>query len=51
MPPRPKPGSKADRDALRAELLAVGAPLSVIAAEMRARFGLRPREAWRHAHR
>lgn len=50
MPPRPRPGSKADRDALRSELLAVGAPLSVIAAEMRARFGLRPREAWRHAH-
>ncbi|MEE1820830.1 XRE family transcriptional regulator [Streptomyces sp. BE20] len=50
MPPRPKPGSKADRDALRSELLAVGAPMSVVAAEMRARFGLRPREAWRQAH-
>ncbi|MFD7828546.1 XRE family transcriptional regulator [Kitasatospora sp. NPDC059803] len=50
MPPRPKPGSKADRDALRTELLAVGAPLAAISAEMRARFGCRPREAWRHAH-
>ncbi|MGE7439938.1 XRE family transcriptional regulator [Kitasatospora sp. NPDC001175] len=50
MPPRPKPGSKADRESLRAEMLTAGAPLVAIAAEMRARFGLRPREAWRHAH-
>ncbi|MFE7529367.1 helix-turn-helix domain-containing protein [Kitasatospora sp. NPDC057542] len=50
MPPRPKPGSKAGRDSLRTELLAVGAPPATIAAEMRARFGFRPREAWRHVH-
>ncbi|MFG3053485.1 XRE family transcriptional regulator [Kitasatospora sp. NPDC048239] len=50
MPSHPKPGSKTDRDALRSELLAIGAPLGVIAAEMRTRFAFRPREAWRHAH-
>ncbi|MER7673110.1 XRE family transcriptional regulator [Kitasatospora sp. NPDC096128] len=50
MPPHPKPGSKADRDALRTELLATGAPAASIASEMRTRFGCRPREAWRHAH-
>ncbi|MFJ6621690.1 XRE family transcriptional regulator [Kitasatospora sp. NPDC091335] len=50
MPPRPKPGSKQDRDAVRSALIATNAPVSVIAAEMRARFGVRPREAWRHAH-
>ncbi|MGW3183798.1 helix-turn-helix domain-containing protein [Kitasatospora sp. NPDC001119] len=50
MPPRPKPGSKTHRDSLRTELLAVGAPIATIAAEMRTSFGCRPREAWRHAH-
>ncbi|MBV6699395.1 helix-turn-helix domain-containing protein [Kitasatospora aureofaciens] len=50
MPPRPKPGSKQDRDAVRSALLATNAPTSAIAAEMRVRFGVRPREAWRHAH-
>lgn len=50
MPTRPKPGSKADRDALRHEMLAAGATTAAIAAEMRARWGMRPREVWRHAH-
>ncbi|MEZ0094544.1 helix-turn-helix transcriptional regulator [Streptacidiphilus sp. EB129] len=50
MPARPKPGSKADRDALRTEMLTAGATRNAIVAEMRARWGLRPREAWRQAH-
>lgn len=49
MPTRPKPGSKADRDALRTEMLTAGATTAAIAAEMRARWGMRPREAWRQA--
>src|SRR2546422_2197658 len=50
MTQRPKPGSKSDRDALRAEMLAAGCTIGEIAGEMRARFRMRPREAWRHAH-
>lgn len=50
MAPRPKPGSKIDRDTLRAEMAAGGAPFDAIAKEMRSRYGFRPREAWRHAH-
>lgn len=44
------PGSKSERDALRHEMLTTGCTRSDIAAEMRARFAFRPREAWRHAH-
>lgn len=50
MTSRPKPGSRAERDALRAEMLATGCSLADIAAEMRSRWTMRPREAWRHAH-
>ncbi|MEU9332906.1 XRE family transcriptional regulator [Streptomyces sp. NPDC048290] len=46
----PKPGSKADRDALRREMAAAGCTAADIAVEMRTRFRMRPREAWRHAH-
>lgn len=49
MTPPPKPGSKADRDALRHEMSAAGCTTSEIAIEMRIRFRVRPREAWRHA--
>ena len=45
-----KPGSKADRDALRQDMTAAGCTLADIAIEMRTRFRMRPREAWRHAH-
>ncbi|MGW1563985.1 XRE family transcriptional regulator [Streptomyces sp. NPDC002144] len=45
-----KPGSKADRDALRQGMSAAGCTLADTAVEMRARFRMRPREAWRHAH-
>ncbi len=45
-----KPGSKADREALRQGMVAVGCPLADIAIEMRTRFRMRPREAWRHSH-
>ncbi|MFK0111621.1 helix-turn-helix transcriptional regulator [Streptomyces sp. NPDC091217] len=45
-----KPGSKADRDALRQDMTAAGCTLADIAVEMRTRFRMRPREAWRHAH-
>lgn len=45
-----KPGSKADRDALRHDMTAAGCTLVDIAVEMRTRFRMRPREAWRHAH-
>lgn len=45
-----KPGSKADRDDLRRDMTAAGCTLAGIAVEMRARFRMRPREAWRHAH-
>ncbi|MEU2857562.1 XRE family transcriptional regulator [Streptomyces mirabilis] len=45
-----KPGSKADRDVLRQDMTAAGCTLADIAIEMRTRFRMRPREAWRHAH-
>ncbi|GAA3783895.1 hypothetical protein GCM10022403_018230 [Streptomyces coacervatus] len=45
-----KPGSKQERDALRHDMTAAGCTLADIAIEMRARFRMRPREAWRHAH-
>ncbi len=47
---RLKPGSKADRDALRYDMTAAGGTVADIAVEIRARFRTRPREAWRHAH-
>jgi transcriptional regulator with XRE-family HTH domain len=50
MTARPKPGSKADRDTLRTEMVSAGATRAAIVAEMRARWGMRPREAWRQAH-
>lgn len=50
MTPPPRPGSKAERDALRHEMTGAGCSPSEIAIEMRARFRVRPREAWRHAH-
>ncbi|CAM5501965.1 MULTISPECIES: helix-turn-helix domain-containing protein [Streptomyces] len=43
-------GSRAARDALRKKMRDLGIPTSSIAQEMRARFGFRIREAWRHAH-
>ncbi|WP_405536705.1 XRE family transcriptional regulator [Streptomyces sp. NBC_00075] len=49
MTARPKPGSKADRDVLRHEMTRAGCTVADIAMEMRARFRMRPREAWRHA--
>ncbi|MFF4350275.1 XRE family transcriptional regulator [Streptomyces sp. NPDC001530] len=45
-----KPGSKAQRDALRHSMIIAGCAVADIAVEMRARFRMRPREAWRHAH-
>ncbi|WP_422125573.1 helix-turn-helix domain-containing protein [Streptomyces caatingaensis] len=42
--------NKAARDHLRFEMTAAGCTTADIALEMRARFRLRPREAWRHAH-
>ncbi|MEU1403726.1 XRE family transcriptional regulator [Streptomyces sp. NPDC005728] len=44
-----KPGSKADRDALRHDMTAAGCTVADIAIEMRTRYRMRPREAWRHA--
>ncbi|MFC9640741.1 helix-turn-helix transcriptional regulator [Streptomyces mirabilis] len=44
-----KPGSKADRDALRQDMTTAGCTPTDIAIEMRTRFRMRPREAWRHA--
>ncbi|MFE4916662.1 helix-turn-helix domain-containing protein [Streptomyces sp. NPDC056652] len=49
MIPSPKPGVKADRDALRHEMSSAGCSTPEIAIEMRVRFRIRPREAWRHA--
>ncbi|MEV0589427.1 helix-turn-helix transcriptional regulator [Nonomuraea sp. NPDC050310] len=46
----PKPGSRAQREAVREQMLAVGGRPADIVAEMRTRWRLRPREAWRHAH-
>ncbi|GHE38095.1 helix-turn-helix domain-containing protein [Streptomyces capitiformicae] len=50
MTARPKPGSKADRDALRYDMTTAACTVADIAVEMRARYRMRPREAWRHAH-
>ncbi|MEV0220324.1 XRE family transcriptional regulator [Streptomyces sp. NPDC050704] len=47
---RSKLGSKTDRDAVRHAMTAAGCTVADIAVEMRARFRMRPREAWRHAH-
>lgn len=49
MTDRSKPGSKGDRDALRLQMLAAGCTTAEIVTEMRARYRMRPREAWRHA--
>ncbi|MEU4574597.1 helix-turn-helix transcriptional regulator [Nonomuraea sp. NPDC023979] len=46
----PKPGARAAREALRTELSVAGCTAAQIVAEMRACWGFRPREAWRHAH-
>ncbi|MFJ8646335.1 helix-turn-helix transcriptional regulator [Streptomyces sp. NPDC093546] len=43
-------GTKGERDALRREMTAAGCSVADIAVEMRTRFRIRPREAWRHAH-
>ncbi|HZB50269.1 MAG TPA: helix-turn-helix transcriptional regulator, partial [Mycobacteriales bacterium] len=45
-----KSGSKADRSALRQQLLDAGRTLDDIAAEMRRRWRFRARESYRHAH-
>ncbi|MDX2916156.1 helix-turn-helix domain-containing protein [Streptomyces griseiscabiei] len=45
-----KPGSKAARDALRQDMIATGCTFTDIVIEMRTRFRMRPREAWRQAH-
>ncbi|WP_241740935.1 helix-turn-helix transcriptional regulator [Streptomyces sp. L2] len=45
-----KPGSKGQRDALRHDMTATGCATADIAVEMRTRFRMRAREAWRHAH-
>ena len=50
MAARPKPGSRAEREALRHEMLQTGCGFAEIVAEMRTRWRMRPREAWRHAH-
>lgn len=50
MSARPAKGSKTDREALRRKMTDLGSPVAAIAQEMRATFGFRAREAWRHAH-
>ena len=45
-----KPGSRADRESLRAAMLAQGCGVDEIAAEMRARWGYALRAAYRHAN-
>jgi transcriptional regulator with XRE-family HTH domain/tetratricopeptide (TPR) repeat protein len=45
-----KSGSKADRGALRQQMLHKGCTLDQVAAEMRRRWRFRPRESFRHAH-
>jgi transcriptional regulator with XRE-family HTH domain len=45
-----KTGSKADRGALRQQLLDRGCTPNEVAAEMRRRWRFRPRESYRHAH-
>jgi hypothetical protein len=42
--------SKKQRDELRESMLAAGAPRRVIKDEMVRRWGLRPRQAWRHSY-
>ncbi|WP_316762714.1 XRE family transcriptional regulator [Streptomyces herbicida] len=44
-----KPGSKQNREALRHNMTAAGCTAADIAIEMRTRYRMRPREAWRHA--
>ena len=44
-----KPGNKEQRDHLRRVMLASGRNYAEIAAEMSARWRMRPRQAWRHA--
>ncbi|MFC5820994.1 helix-turn-helix domain-containing protein [Nonomuraea harbinensis] len=46
----PKQGARAERETLRAEMAEAGCSTVQIVAEMRARWRIRPREAWRHAH-
>ncbi|MDN3060097.1 helix-turn-helix transcriptional regulator [Streptomyces sp. SRF1] len=46
----PQPITKAAREALRRRMTELGSPIGAIAQEMRAAFGVRPREAWRHAY-
>lgn len=46
----PKTGSRAQREALRVQMLDLGGRPADIVAEMRTRWRLRPREAWRHAY-
>jgi transcriptional regulator with XRE-family HTH domain/tetratricopeptide (TPR) repeat protein len=50
LPRQGKVGSKAERDALRQEMLVAGCSLELIATEMERRWAFRPREAYRHAH-
>ncbi|MGW1279748.1 helix-turn-helix transcriptional regulator [Streptomyces tsukubensis] len=50
MKPDTQPGTKSERNALRHEMAEAGRSLTEIAIEMRVRFRMRPREAWRHAH-
>lgn len=50
MTTRPKPGSRAEREALCTEMIAASCTTADIVAEMRSRWTMRPREAWRHAH-
>jgi transcriptional regulator with XRE-family HTH domain len=45
-----KSGAKADRAALRQQLIGAGRTLDDVAAEMRRRWRFRPRESYRHAH-
>jgi transcriptional regulator with XRE-family HTH domain len=45
-----KSGSKADRVALRQQLLDAGSTVDEVAAEMRRRWRFRPRESYRHAN-
>jgi transcriptional regulator with XRE-family HTH domain len=46
-----KPGGKPERDLLCREMLARGCTLDQVAEEMMRRWGFRPRQAWRYAHR
>ncbi|GGL41198.1 hypothetical protein [Planomonospora parontospora] len=50
MSARAKPGAKAVREALRQEMQEAGCSLAEIVTEMRTRWRMRPREAWRHAY-